>query len=196
MLRAGQGPCLCLEIPSYSARATQSVEHCVVQQNFFRLVGILARTSPAGNAYAPLFFAALNFFKNPRADFCHIASVNCRERGATLIFSLRLLLDSGISVACSLRDRLPGVVTKVFPAGEVLRRNLLPGGHRSKQAARASADLPFPMPQSGTKRLCSFILIVCPAQTILSRSPTSQCPSALFNPTAGAAPRCTVFAPE
>jgi len=196
MLRAGQGPCLCLEIPSYSARATQSVEHCVVQQNFFRLVGILARTSPAGNAYAPLFFAALNFFKNPRADFCHIASVNCRERGATLIFSLRLLLDSGISVACSLRDRLPGVVTKVFPACEVLRGNLLRGGHRSKQAARASADLSFPMPQSGTKRLCSFILIVCPAQTILSRSPTSQCPSALFNPTAGAAPRCTVFAPE
>src|SRR5689334_17798804 len=115
MLRAGQGPCLCLEIPSYSARATQSVEHCVVQQNFFRLVGILARTSPAGNAYAPLFFAALNFFKNPRADFCHIASVNCRERGATLIFSLRLLLDSGISVACSLRDCLSGIVTQVFP---------------------------------------------------------------------------------
>src|SRR5205823_7069226 len=28
------------------------------------------------------------------------------------------------------------------------------------------------MPQSGTKRSCSFILIVCPAQTILSRSPT------------------------
>jgi hypothetical protein len=86
-----------------------------VQQIFFRLVGILARTSPAGNAYAPLFFAALNFFQNPRADFCHIACVNCRERGATFIFSLRLLLDSGISVACSLRDRLPEIVTQAFP---------------------------------------------------------------------------------
>ena len=73
-----------------SARATQSVEHCVVQQIFFRLVGILARTSPAGNAYAPLFFAALIFFKNPRADFCHISSVNCRERGATFIFFFAL----------------------------------------------------------------------------------------------------------
>ena len=41
-----------------------------------------------------------------------MASVNCRERGATMIFSLRLLLDSDISVACSLRDRLPGIVTQ------------------------------------------------------------------------------------
>jgi hypothetical protein len=72
-------------------------------------VGILARTSPAGNAYAPLFFAVLNFLEKLPADFCHIADVNCRERGATLIFSLRLLPDSGISVACSLKDRLPRI---------------------------------------------------------------------------------------
>ena len=50
------------ETELYSARATQSGEHCVVQQIFFRLVGILARTSPAGNAYAPIFFCRLEFF--------------------------------------------------------------------------------------------------------------------------------------
>ena len=115
MLRASQGPWLSLEILSYSVRATQNVEHCIVQQFFFRLVGILARTSPAGNAYARLFFCRLEFFQNPRADFCHITNVNCRERGATLIFSLRLLLDSDISVACNLRDRLPRIVTQAFP---------------------------------------------------------------------------------
>lgn len=54
----------------------------------------------------------------------------------------------------------------------------------------------LPMPQSGTKGQNSFILIVCPAQTILSRSSTSQCPSALFNLTAAVVPRCTVFAHE
>jgi len=125
MLRAGQGPVVELgEIDLNSARATQSGEHCVVQQIFFRLVGILARTSPAGNAYAPLFFVLLKFFRNPRADFCHIASVNCRERGATLIFSLRLLLYSGISVACSLRDRPPPIVTQAvcqFPVQVCVR---------------------------------------------------------------------------
>ena len=85
-----------------------------MQLFFFRLVGILARTSPAGNAYAPLFFAASIFLKLVCAFLSHRQSVNCRERGATLIFSLRLLVDSGIYVACSLRDRLPGIVTKVF----------------------------------------------------------------------------------
>jgi hypothetical protein len=83
-----------------------------VQQIFFRLVGILARTSPAGNAYAPLFFAAWIFFKNSRADFCRLTSMNCRNCGATSFFSLRLLLDSGISIVCSLKDCLPRIVTQ------------------------------------------------------------------------------------
>ena len=78
-------------------------------------MGILARTSPAGNAYAPLFFTASNFLEKLRADFCHIADVNCREHGATLIFSVRLLLDSVISVACSLKDRLPRIVMQTVP---------------------------------------------------------------------------------
>jgi hypothetical protein len=71
------------------------------------------------------FFCWLElFFKNPRADFCHIAGINCSERGATLIFSLRLLLDSGISVACSLKDRLPRIARKLFPIlVQVLCRN-------------------------------------------------------------------------
>jgi hypothetical protein len=40
------------------------------------------------------------------------------------------------------------------------------------------------------------LFIVCSAQTILSRSSPSQCPSALFNLTAAVVPRCTVFARE
>jgi len=37
---------------------------------------------------------------------------------------VRLLLDSDIYVACSLRDRLPAIVTKVFPIlAQVSSRN-------------------------------------------------------------------------
>lgn len=64
MLRAGQGPWLYskkLDLTLQGRR--RAAEHCVVQQLIFRLVGILARSSPAGNAYATLFFAAANFFK-------------------------------------------------------------------------------------------------------------------------------------
>jgi hypothetical protein len=68
ILRASQGPWF------YSKKLDRNLqglrrgaEHCVVQQIFFRLVGILARSSPAGNAYTTLFFAASNFFKTSRA---------------------------------------------------------------------------------------------------------------------------------
>jgi hypothetical protein len=73
--------------------------------------------------------------------------VNCRERGATLIFLLRLLLDSGISVACSLRDRPPEIVTQVFPitvkcCGGIAGFFSLCGGRRVQSAALASVIYP------------------------------------------------------
>ncbi|MGH9635921.1 MAG: hypothetical protein ACRD72_13920, partial [Candidatus Angelobacter sp.] len=61
----------------------KGAEHCVVQQLFFRLVGILARSSLAGNAYATLFFVAFNFFQNVAHTFVGLLICNCSKRGAT-----------------------------------------------------------------------------------------------------------------
>jgi hypothetical protein len=149
------------------------------------------------------FFLFLIFLKNDRATFCHIAGVNCRERGATSIFFFALLLYSRISVACSLRDRLPQIVMAVIWQLRVADYaketrafvSLSATAGKALRVLPARPHLPR-MTQSGAKCLYSFILVVCPTQTIPSRSPTSPCRSALFNPTGVAAPRCTVFARE
>jgi len=189
---------------SSSARATQSVEHCVVQQFFFRLVGILARTSAAGNAYAPIFFVVLKFSRNPRAVFCHMASVSCRERGATFnCFGCSCLLlaqfyraEHGKSCGetCS---RAVCFKIKFYNQSwnqKVSFWSAIEGDRFIKNTQ--VGPLAPRLLQSGTKGQNSFILIVCPAQTILSRSSTSQCLSALFNPTGAAVPKFTVFVLE
>jgi hypothetical protein len=107
-----------------------------------------------------------------------------------------------IFFACYMRSCLPriGIVQlncrKRFKISGMAKNGTRKLGRATSRDKLMAFLMRRPIPQIGAKGQNSFILIVCPAQTILSRSSTSQCPSALFNLTAAAVPRCTVFAHE
>jgi hypothetical protein len=82
MLRAGQGPVVELGDPQLLCRAMQSVEHCIVQQIFFRLVGILARSSPCGNERAQKIFREMFFVRPARTFSSSAQNCHCHALGA------------------------------------------------------------------------------------------------------------------
>lgn len=118
MLRAGQRPVVAWRRLILTLQGRRRALNTALCNKIFSTGGHTSTNFTRWKCIRGNFFCRLDFFLNSRADFCHITSVKCRERGATLIFSLRLLLDSGISVACSLKDCLPEIVTQVFPSSE------------------------------------------------------------------------------
>lgn len=153
------------------------------------------------------FFRSPIFLKSRAHFYCDVTLEVAASVVQPSILLSHLLGDRALPVACHMRSCLARIGTEQVPAN----RNQLAvrqeqSCHRNQPLAtltlctvppiRTSAAWCLSGSQSGTKGQNSFILIVCPAQTILSRSSTSQCPSALFNLTAAVAPRCTVFAHE
>lgn len=150
------------------------------------------------------FFFGHQFFPKRRSHFCRahhfVIAASVVQHSVSVVL---LLVDSVVPVACNMRS----CPSRIGNGAACRRRNRFLGAPLEKWLCNAAAQKTarknalrhtslVPASQSGTKGQNSFILIVCPAQTILSRSSTSQCPSALFNLTAAAVPRCTVFARE
>jgi len=111
----------------------------------------------------------------------------CSARGATFccVVALACLYEHSCRAALEKLSAnehswswLQLLLTDFYPASAAKRQNL--SGRESQSSLKSAVELPAPT--SGTKCPYSFILIVCPAQTILSRSPTSQMPKRTFQP--------------
>jgi len=114
MLRAGQGPVVAWRRLILTLQGRRRALNTALCKNFFSTGGHTSTNFTRWKCIRNTFFCRFEFFLRLSCGFRHLASVNCRKRGATLIFYVRLLLDSGIFVACSLRDPLPQIVIQSF----------------------------------------------------------------------------------